>query len=380
MSQPVRVLHIFGRMNRGGAETFIMHVYRHIDRSRIQFDFAVHSPHPGHYDDEIRQLGGRIFVLPRPRFSGLPGYWQALNGVLRREGPFTAVHSHVHFFSGIPLAAAHRVGVPVRIAHSHNTSDGRGETFHRKVYRRWMRWLIFRHATHMLGCSRSACEALYGPKCWQEQRVRVIHYGIDLAPFGSLPKDKKASRVRLGLPEEGLLIGHVGRFDVQKNHRFLIEVFEALAGRLSDARLILVGDGPLRPEIQRLVTSKGLQDRVLFLGVRTDVPEIMGCLDLFLFPSLWEGIPLVLLEAQAAGLPCVISDVVPQEVDVGIGLLYPVSLAQTPDMWADRVLKAIQDHPQLSWTTREEALKRHGYEVQQAAASLTRIYENGSVN
>ncbi|MEM2057654.1 MAG: glycosyltransferase family 1 protein [Thermoproteota archaeon] len=355
-----------------------MHVYRHIDRSRIQFDFAVHSPHPGHYDDEIRQLGGRIFVLPRPRFSGLPGYWQALNGVLRREGPFTAVHSHVHFFSGIPLAAAHRAGVPVRIAHSHSTSDGGGGTSHRKVYRRWMRWLIFRHATHMLGCSRLACEALYGPKCWQEQRVRVVHNGIDLAPFKSLPNDKKALRVKVGLPEEGLLIGHIGRFDTPKNHRFLIEVFEVLAARLPDARLILVGDGPLRPEIQRLVTSKGLQDRVLFLGIRADVPEIMRSLDLFLFPSLYEGFGLVLIEAQASGLPCVISDVIPEEADVVTPLVRRLSLYQPPSVWAEAVVE-MQHHKgrMISPTQALELVSQSPFNICNSVRELEEVYEEG---
>jgi len=373
MSQPIRVLHIFGRMNRGGAETFIMHVYRNIDRSRIQFDFAVHSDQPGHYDEEIRSLGGRIFVLPRPHPATLPAYWRALVRVLRDEGPFAVVHSHVHFYSGIPLAIAASTGIPRRIAHSHNISDGKRSTWPRRLYRWYMRSLISRYATHMLGCSRPACEALYGSKCWRDKRVQVVHYGIDLTPFELLPKDRNLLRDRIGLPRDCLLIGHVGRFDVQKNHRFLIEIFESLVAQCPTARLVLVGDGPLRPEIERLVQVKGIQDRVFFLGVRTDVPEIMGCLDVFLFPSLWEGIPLVLLEAQAAGLSCVVSDVISEEADLGIGLLHPVSLKAGPDIWVEHVLKALQGN-RPEWSVRKEALQRNGYDVQEVARLLMHIY------
>jgi len=379
MSQPIRVLHIFGRMNRGGAETFIMHVYRHMDRSKIQFDFAVHSDQPGHYDDEIRSLGGRIFVLPRPRLATLPAYRRALARVLREEGPFAVVHSHVHFYSGIPLAIAASAGIPRRIAHSHSLSDGKRSSWPRRLYRWYMRSLISRYATHMLGCSRPACEALYGSRCWQDKRVQVVHYGIDLTPFELLPKDRNLLRDKIGLPRDCVLIGHVGRFDVPKNHRFLIEIFESLVAQCPTARLVLVGDGPLRPEIERLVQVKGVQDRVFFLGVRTDVPEIMGCLDVFLFPSLWEGIPLVLLEAQAAGLSCVVSDVISEEADLGIGLLHPVSLKAGPDIWVEHVLKALQGN-RPEWSVRKEALQRNGYDVQEVAKLLARIYVNDSKN
>lgn len=379
MSQPIRVLHIFGRMNRGGAETFIMHVYRHIDRSKIQFDFAVHSDQPGHYDGEIRGLGGRIFVLPRPRLAVLPAYKRALARVLREKGPFAAVHSHVHFYSGIPLAIATSAGIPLRIAHSHthNTSDGKKSALSRRLYRWCMRRQIFCYATHMLGCSRPASEALYGPKCWQDERVQVVHNGIDHTPFESLPIAQNTLRRKCGLPEDGHIIGHVGRFDVPKNHTFLIEIFESLLGRLPTARLVLVGDGPLRTEIEKRVKSKGLEDRVLFLGVRADVPEIMGCLDVFLFPSLYEGLGIVLIEAQAAGIPCVVSDVISDEADLGIGLLHPVSLNAGPNIWVDYVLQALRGNTP-EWKLREEALKRNGYDVQEVAVYLVRIYGNDS--
>jgi len=376
MSQPIRVLHIFGRMNRGGAETFIMHVYRNIDRSRIQFDFAVHSDQPGHYDEEIRSLGGRIFVLPRPHPATLPAYWRALVRVLRDEGPFAVVHSHVHFYSGIPLAIAASTGIPRRIAHSHNISDGKRSTWPRRLYRWYMRSLISRYATHMLGCSRPACEALYGSKCWRDKRVQVVHYGIDLTPFELLPKDRNLLRDRIGLPRDCLLIGHVGRFDVQKNHRFLIEIFESLVAQCPTARLVLVGDGPLRPEIERLVRVKGIQDRVFFLGVRADVPEIMGCLDVFLFPSLYEGLGIVLIEAQAAGVPCVVSDVIPDEADLGLRLINRVNLESPLRLWLDSIMTCLHI-PCPEWNVRAQALRKNGYDIRTSSIHLERIYLGG---
>jgi glycosyltransferase involved in cell wall biosynthesis len=165
----------------------------------------------------------------------------------------------------------------------------------------------------------------------------------------------------------------VGRFDVQKNHRFLVEIFGSLAARLPTARLVLVGDGSLRPQIEQLVSAKGLEKHVLFLGVRADVPEIMGCLDVFLFPSQYEGLGIVLIEAQMAGVPCVVSNVISDEADLGIGLLHSVSLEAGPEVWVDHVMRALQNN-RPDWNLRKEALKRNGYDVKETVKSLIDIY------
>lgn len=369
----IRILHIVGAMDRGGAETFIMNIYRHIDRSRVQFDFAVHTARPGHYDEEIISLGGRILPLPRPHLWGLPKYRKAFMELLQRHGPFGGVHSHVHFFSGYTLRLAHKAGVPLRIAHSHNTSDGRGDALPRRIYRRLMRYSIYQNATLMLGCSPPACEALFGRDCWSDKRVQVFHYAIDLEPYASLPKDRNLLRAQLGLPLTIPLIGHVGRFDVQKNHRFLIEVFAALLQRLPDAHLVLVGGGPLRPEVEKQIAQKGLKDKVSLLGVRSDIPQIMGCLDLFLFPSLWEGVPLTLIEAQAAGVPCVVSNRVPRDVDLGLGVMRFVDLDEGMDCWIRTILEMLHMN-RPGWAQREQALVSAGYEARCASQILEEIY------
>jgi glycosyltransferase involved in cell wall biosynthesis len=205
--------------------------------------------------------------------------------------------------------------------------------------------------------------------------VRVVHYGIDPTPFEPLPKDRNLLRDRVGLPRDCLLIGHVGRFDVQKNHRFLVEIFGSLAARLPTARLVLVGDGPLRPQIEQLVRAKGLENHVFFLGVRSDVPEIMGCLDVFLFPSQYEGLGIVLIEAQMAGVPCVVSNVIPDEADLELGLFDRVNLESLLELWVESIMTSL--HASCpDWNVRARALREKGYNIQTSSVDLERIYLN----
>ena len=372
----IRILHIVGRMNRGGAETLLMNLYRHIDRSQIQFDFGVHDDLPGDFDDEIRSLDGRIIQLPRPHFTALPAYTRVLSAVLREEGPYVGVHSHVHSYSGYVLRTAGRVGIPLRLAHSHSTSDGKNGSVFRSAYRRTMRMQIHQWATHMLGCSPAACEALYGSDCWHDQRVQVLKNAIDLAQFAELTGEREELRKELGLPAKGKLIGHVGRFDPPKNHRFLLEVFAALLKKLPDAQLVLVGDGRLRPEIEQQVLRHGFGDQVTMLGVRSDVPRILSALDLFLFPSLYEGLGIALIEAQAAGIPSLVSTSITRVADVGLGLVHYLSLEEPIDSWVQRLLM-LHSIPGQQWSARKKALETAGYDIRQVSRVLQEIYCHG---
>jgi glycosyltransferase involved in cell wall biosynthesis len=363
-------------MNRGGAETLILNVYRNIDRSQVQFDFVVHTRQPGHYDEEIIALGGRILPHPSPNRVGIRAYGHALLKTLHEQGPFRGVHSHVHYFSGWVLRMAEKAGVPLRLAHSHTSNNSESKPYPRKAYRWYMRWLIYRNATHLLGCSRLACEALFGPNCWSNPAVKLIHDAIDLMPYKMLPNNRYVYREKLSLPREAILVGHVGRFEPPKNHRFLIEVFTELLQKLPTAHLVLVGDGVLRPEIERQIDSKGIQDKVHFLGIRSDIPQILGCLDLFLFPSLWEGFGIALIEAQAAGVPCVASDVITNEANLNVGLLQFVDLQAGIEVWRNRILQGLQsDRP--DWHSRELALQRAGLDIHQTSRLLLEIYASG---
>ena len=337
--RPLRVLHVVGRMDRGGVETWLMHVLRRVDRSRFHFDFLVHTDRAASYDAEICAGGGQIIPLPSPT-PGL-NYARRFRAAIRRQGTYDIVHSHVHHFSGIVARAAHKAGIPVRIAHSHtDTSVLQGAaSVARRAYLRLTEALIDRYATVRLAASEKAGTSLFSPHLFPRHRWQLLHYGIDLEPFAA-PIDSRAVRAEFGFSDEQLVIGHVGNLNQAKNHAFLIEVFAAVARRDARAALLLVGEGPLRATINDAVVQRGLAERVVFAGQRSDVVRLlMGAVDIVVFPSLWEGLPLAVIEAQAAGLPVVLSDRVSEEVDVVPQLIRRLDVEQNPEEWATTCLQ-----------------------------------------
>lgn len=367
-----RILHVVRGMELAGAETFIMNAYRKIEREHVQFDFAVCREGSCHYDAEITSMGGRILLHPAPE-DGLLPYRASLRRTFRESGPFHGVHSHVHYFSGIVLQIARDAGVPVRVAHSHTMNDGRGHSLVRRGYRLLMRRMIRRHATRMLCTSRAAGEALYGPNCWSDPRVRIVPNAIDLCRFETAGKDRAETRAGLGLPASAFVVGHAGRFQKEKNHRFLIQVFAALRQRRPDAWMALAGDGPLRSEVETMARVLGLADRVLFLGWRTDIPQVLGAMDVFLLPSCYEGLGMAAVEAQAAGTPCVVSDRVPPEGDIGLGLVQPLSLEAGAGKWAEAAL-GWRGISRPDWRRRESEFRRCGYDLPALVRTLEIVY------
>lgn len=339
VSGKIKVLHVLGGLDRGGVETWLMHVLRHMDRERFQFDFLVHAERECAYDEEARSLGSRVIPNPDPH-NPVRYAWNFIKNY-RKYGPYDVVHSHVHHYSGFTLLLARLVGVPKRVAHSHNDTRvaENNARIARKAYLKAMEYLIGKNATHGLAASREAAACLYGKGWEKDGRWSVLHCGIDLDPF-NVKVNKKEVRRELGLPEGAFVIGHVGRFSPQKNHKFLLEIVAEVFKNCDNCWLLLVGDGPLRHEMEELAESLGIADRVIFAGARPDVPRLMrGAMDLFLFPSLYEGLGIVLLEAQAAGLPCVISDVIPEEVDVVTDKIRRLSLNDPPSVWTDKIRK-----------------------------------------
>jgi glycosyltransferase EpsF len=368
------VLHVVDRMDCGGVETLVMRVYRRLDRSRLQFDFAV-AQQGCDYDAEILAGGGRLHRLPRPSLGNLVQYSVALATILRRHGPFAAVHSHVHYCSGAVLLAARTAGVPVRIAHSHTTNDGRGASPPRRAYRGLMRRWILANATQLLACSGAAGQALYGDRFRADPRFQVVPNGLEPADYEDRLAEQDSLRRELNLPRGVRLVGHVGRLAPPKNHRFLLEVFAALAEKLPDAHFLLVGEGPLRSEIESQISRMALRQRVSLLGFRSDIPRIMRSLDAFVFPSVFEGLPNTVVEAQASGVPCVVSDSVSPEADLGLGLTSYLSLGATHETWAEAVVRAMDvTHP--PWPLRQEAIENNGYAIGHTTALLQRIYQS----
>jgi glycosyltransferase involved in cell wall biosynthesis len=373
-SQPIRVLHVVGEMGRGGVETWLMHVLRHIDRHRFQMDFLVATKDPCAYDDEIRALGGRVIPCVGPHRPWT--YAPRLRRILQKNGPYDIVHSHVHHFSGFILRLAKGSGVSVRIAHSHTDTsriDSRASLARRAYLRLCERW-IRQCATRQLACSREAATSLFGSTWRESANASVLHCGIDLQPFSS-PVDKAAVRGELGIAPDALVLGHVGRFCEQKNHAFLLKIAAEVAKREPRAVLLLVGDGALRPRVERRVASLGLRDRVIFTGGRGDVHRLMlGAMDVFVFPSLCEGLGLVLVEAQAAGLPCFASDGVPTEAYVVKPLVRPLSLAQPAAVWAEQILSIRRARPAIR---RDEALsrvERSSFSIESSCRALEAAY------
>lgn len=337
--QTIRVLHVVGGLDRGGIETFLMHVLRRRNRQRLQMDFVVHQNGAGAYDDDVRGLGSRIFRCPFT--SRPPQYSRELRRILRTRGPFDVVHSHVHHYDGHVLNIARGAGVPVRVSHSHNDTshfDDRAG-FARRLYLSQMKRAIQRHATMGFACSRLAADSLFGAGWENDSRWKLLPYGIDLRPFHE-PADRDAMRRELGIPSDALFAIHIGRFDPQKNHGFLIQTAAEIAKRNSNFRLLLLGKGSLQPGIEQQVQELGLQEQIIFAGSRPDVPCCLMAADVFLMPSLHEGLPLAGIEAQAAGLPAIIADTVTPEIALVPEMVQFLSLEKTPAEWAEAALKA----------------------------------------
>lgn len=339
-----RVLHVVMTLDTGGVENWLLHVARRLDPSALRFDFAVASGEGGAYVDELGSLGSKIHFLRAGRDPLKLSL--SLRRVLREAGPYDAIHGHLHHVSGLALGLAARAGIPQRIAHSHlDTSyiDRRGGPV-RAFYRQGLRRLIRRHATHEIAVSERAARSLFGPDWFADPRVRILPCGLDFERFRSIP-DREEARRRLGLPEAAPVFGTVGRLEEQKNHLFLLDVFARLRERRPDARLLLVGHGSLQAELPRRAAELGLAEAVVFTGARADVPELLAAMDVFLFPSLFEGLGLAPIEAQAAGLPCLVSDAVPDEVRV-----FPERAGSLPlelRLWVEQA-EALLAMPRLS--------------------------------
>lgn len=372
---PMRILHVLGALNRGGVETWLLEATRHLDRNRYAFDFLTHTDAPCAYDDEIRAMGCRISSCLHPQRPWR--YLPCLREYLAAHGPYAILHSHVHHFSGLVLRAARQAGIPGRIAHSHNDTRMKeaGRGWIRRAYLRWTEREIRRHATAGFACSQPAARALFGPEWQTDARWQVLPYGLDVERF--LPHaDDRAIRTELQLAPDDLVIGHIGRFVPQKNHEFLLDILACLHRREPRVKGLLIGDGPLRPAITEKIQRLGLSESVIVAGARADVPRLLrGAMDYFLFPSRFEGLGLVLVEAQAAGLPCLVSQSVPDEARLLPAEQYlQLSLDTPAHIWAQRIL-AMARPTAASRAAAWARVAASPYQIHQSMAALTRVYD-----
>lgn len=374
----IRILHIVGGMSQGGIETWLMHVLRHIDRDRFKMDFLVHTTEACAYDEEVIALGSRIIRCPHIHQPWI--YSGQFKQILRDYGPYNIVHSHVHYFSGYVLRLAKQAGVPIRIAHSHNdTSSAEAKAkWSRQLYLSLTRRWISKYATLGLGCSEKAAGDLFGRAWKSDPRWQILYYGIDLTPFEE-QIDPVSVRGELGIPDDAFVVGHVGRFEEQKNHLFLLEIAAEIVKREPKICLLLIGSGSLRPQIEQKAIDMGLTDHIIFAGNRPDVPRLMlGVMDVFMLPSLHEGLPVVGIEVQAAGLPFILSDLITEEVDIVKPLVQRISLCQPASVWADAVLAARNATSILTRAESRAILESSPFNIASSVKALTKTYTDES--
>ncbi len=374
--RPIRILQTVFSMDIGGVETWLMHILRNIDREQYRLDFAVHLSGPGTHEEEIRALGSNIHVcapLTRP-WRQLPRFRR----ILREHGPYDIMHAHTPMLGPL-LWLARRAGVPVRILHTHNDFSRRPPAgLLSRLYFSGALRLARRSLTHALACSEAAATGTFSSGWREDSRVQVLYCGEDFDAFEE-PVDRAEVRREFDLPANAFVIGHVGRFARQKNHQFIIEIAREILPLDESIRFLLIGDGPLRGEIESAVDEAGLRANIRFAGNRRDVPRLLkGAVDVFLLPSLHEGLGLVLIEAQAAGLPAVFADSITPEADVVPELATRLSLSLPPDAWAQAILRVKQTPPTVSGETALAALRGSHFAVEQSVSALGGLYTSAT--
>jgi glycosyltransferase involved in cell wall biosynthesis len=362
-----RALHVLGSLNPGGVERWLLDTVRRRGDSPWRFDVCLLGAERGVWAERLEALGGRILSCPlAPRAT----FAVRLHALLRRER-YDVVHSHVHHFSGFVLAVAHGAGVPVRVAHSHTCDSGAGGPAGRRIYRRLMQALLEISMTEGFACSASA-SGFAGERL--RPHMRILPCGIDLEAFRQARCGRAGLRGELGIPGDAPVVGHVGRLAEEKNQGFLLRAMARLIQRVPRARLVLVGGGPLRDELEDRACRLGLRQRVLFTGPREDVVDLLCIFDAFALPSLREGLPAVVLEAQAAGLPCVVSEQVPDEAVVCSEIVERVALNRGSSAWASALANALEK-PRGNSRDTSLKLRELGLDVARAFAALTEVYE-----
>ena len=355
----MRVLHVVTHMNCGGLETMIMNYYRNIDRQKVQFDFLTHREYDGDYGEEIKALGGKIYHLPvlNPLSSS---YKKALNDFFKEHKEYEVVHVHQDCLSSVILKVAQNNGVKIRIAHSHSSSQDKDLKYPIKLF---YKCFISKYATKIMACSEEA-----GKWMFNGSQFEVINNAINASRYSFNHEKRIEMRATFNIADDELLIGHVGRFSPAKNHELLIDIFNEIQ-KENKAKLILVGEGILKENIENKVKELGISDKVIFTGLRSDVADLMQAMDVFLFPSNYEGLPVTLVEAQAAGLPCLISDKVPIECKK-TDLVEQIALSEDVNMWSKEAVALSKIERKNTY----QEIKRSGFDIKENAMKLQKFY------
>ena len=372
MGQPVRILHILGNTQLGGAESRIMDLYRHMDRSVVQFDFVVHSKEEGYFNEEIRKLGGRIFRVPRFRVLNYFSYCRAWKKLLQEHrdadgrSEFHMIQGHMTSTAAIYLPIARKCGIETTIAHARSAGVDKGL---KGILTRFLRRNLSKKADYLFTCSELAGISVFGKKAVEQGRTRFLPNAIDCQKFAPDPLVREKIRRELGI-EKCYVIGHVGRFHYAKNHEYLLRVFAELVKRKTrDYVLLLLGEGSGMEDIRILSRELGIEDKVYFLGNKSNVNDYYQAMDYFVYPSRFEGMPGTIVEAQTAGLRCLMSDTICKEV-IATDLVTTRSIHEDPGLWADE----IEQHLQYQRSSRVDEMKELGFDVHGQAVLMTDFY------
>lgn len=364
MKEPIRVLQIIGIVAGGGVEAVIMNYYEHIDRTKVQFDFIVHNDNKIDITQKVEAMGGKVYKVTPYYKNPIVFMWDIYKVIKRHH--YRIVHSNMNTLSAFSLFAAWAAGAPVRILHNHSTSSP-GET-KRNIMKFMLRPFARLFATHYFACSRLAGEWMYGRKMMDSGKVKIVNNALDLKKYAFNSRKREMLRKELGFTDE-FVIGHVGRFMFQKNHEFLIDVFVKAYKKNPHMVLLLIGDGPLRSAMEEKVKKLGLTDHVNFLGLRNDVQNLYNVMDIFVLPSHYEGLPVVGVEAQANGLPCLFSTKVTKETHLTHSAQF-LDLSTGASKWAERIVS-------MKYKRNEEVgeeLRQAGFEINKEARNLANFY------
>lgn len=329
MSEPMRVLHVLGGLGLGGAETFVMNLYRTIDRNEVQFDFVIYQDGLRNYEEEIKALGGRIFLSPHFNAKTAIQYRVWWKNFLKEHPEYKIIHGHLRSTAVIYLREAKKQGRYV-IAHSHSTSSGTGLS---ALAKNILQFPIRYVADSFLGCCKEANEWLFGKKVANSLVCQIIRNAIPLEKFSFSPQNRENIRRELQIADDEFVIGNIGRFVPPKNQKFLIEIFYQFLTINPNSKLVLVGTGPLENDLREKVKSLKIEKKVIFLKDRRDIEKILSGLDVFLLPSLYEGLSVAAVEAQANSLLMICSDTVSREVVIGNKIFFK-QLDEAPEAWA----------------------------------------------
>lgn len=362
MTKPIRVLHVLQRMEAGGTQALLMNLYRNLDRNKIQFDFFVEYSEKQFYDDEIKSLGGHIFYSSVREDFNLPKYIRTFRNILRQHPEYKTVHVHTYSIGYFILRAAQKEGVPNRIAHSHSNQAVHNVTLPIKLL---LQKLYTIHATDLFAASEEAGRYLF-----KSRKFKVLKNAIDTKEFIANANTRQEIRKELGV-ESSVVIGHVGRFQPEKNHDFLLKVFKKVLEVQPNSVLLLTGTGPLEADIKSKIVNMGIENSIIFLGNRRDMSRIYQSMDVFVFPSLYEGFGISAIEAQASGIPIVCSEGIPSEANV-TPLFDQLSLSAGSQIWANHTITQI--HNLSSHTNMQKYIINAGFDILDVAHKLQDYY------